>query len=127
MLKFKRAMNNAKGFTLIELLVVIVIIGILASMAIPRIAGVRTRALMAQDQSNLRAIQTALEMYYVVHDEYPTNLAGMKEFLDPVPTPPTKSDGGIDAYDYSVKEGDGGYTVTGQWYNLTASGGIVEK
>jgi len=35
--------NNKKGFSLVELMVVIVIIGILASLAIPRFMGVTTR------------------------------------------------------------------------------------
>lgn len=123
MLNFKRLTKDEKGFTLIELLVVIVIIGILASMAIPRITGVRDRALMAEDQSNLRTIQTALEMYYIVENEYPAAegwAAAIKEFLGTVPKlPKGKTD-----YTYALAEGV--YTVTGEWYKATPEG-IVEN
>ncbi len=52
-----------KGFTLIELLVVISIIGILATLLIANIGGVRERARDAKRKSDLNQIQKALEMY----------------------------------------------------------------
>jgi prepilin-type N-terminal cleavage/methylation domain-containing protein len=51
------------GFTLIELLVVISIIGILATLLIANIGGVRERARDARRKSDLNQIQKALEMY----------------------------------------------------------------
>jgi len=52
-----------KGFTLIELLVVISIIGILATLLMANVAGVRERARDAQRKSDVNQIQKALEMY----------------------------------------------------------------
>jgi len=48
-----------KAFTLVELLVVIVIIGILAGMAIPAVAGAITRAQMIQVLNNAKQFQLA--------------------------------------------------------------------
>ena len=57
-------MSNRKGFTLIELLVVVVIIGLLASIAIPKFAATKDKAKMASVRSDLRNILTAQEAYF---------------------------------------------------------------
>jgi len=54
---------NKKGFTLIELLVVIAIIGLLSTLAVVSLSGARTKARDAKRTSDLRTIQSALELY----------------------------------------------------------------
>lgn len=61
--------NN--GFTLIELLVVISIISLLSSVVLTSLSGARASARNTQRQQDLRSIQTALEMYYNDHGQYP--------------------------------------------------------
>jgi type IV pilus assembly protein PilA len=56
-------MRNRKGFTLIELLIVVVIIGILASIAIPKFANTKDRAYVAAMKSDLRNLATYEEQY----------------------------------------------------------------
>lgn len=51
------------GFTLIELLIVVVIIGILASIAIPKFGSTKERAYLAKMKSDLRNLATAQEGY----------------------------------------------------------------
>ena len=51
------------AFTLIELLVAIAIIGILAALLLPALAGSRTRALEADCMAKLRSIQQGLYQY----------------------------------------------------------------
>lgn len=55
-----RANRGCGGFTLIELLAVIAVVGILAAILIPLLAGVRERALTARGVSNIRQSGNAL-------------------------------------------------------------------
>lgn len=52
------------GFTLIELLIVIVIIGILAAIAMPKLGKTRERGYFKAVMSDLRNLQTQQEIYY---------------------------------------------------------------
>lgn len=58
--------SNRRAFTLIELLIVVVIIGILASIAIPKFANTKEKAYIASMKSDLRNLTSAMEAYY--HD-----------------------------------------------------------
>jgi prepilin-type N-terminal cleavage/methylation domain-containing protein len=53
-----------RGFTLIELLIVVVIIGILASIAIPKFGNTKRRAYIAAMASDLKSLQVAQESYF---------------------------------------------------------------
>jgi type IV pilus assembly protein PilA len=53
-----------KGFTLIELLIVVVIIGILASIAIPKFHNSKEQAYIASMREDVRNLATAEEAYY---------------------------------------------------------------
>ena len=65
---------NRKGFTLVELLVVIVIIGILATLATVALGSARLKARDARRISDVKQIQTALELYYNDAGKYPDAL-----------------------------------------------------
>ena len=69
--------SGTKGFTLIELLIVVVIIGILASIAIPKYAATKGRAYTAMMRSDLRNLATAEEAYYYTNDVYSTDLTAI--------------------------------------------------
>lgn len=62
------------GFTLIELLMVVVIIGLVASIAIPKMANTREKAHLATMKSDLRNLVTAEEAYFADAIAYTTNL-----------------------------------------------------
>ena len=65
------------GFTLIELLIVVVIIGILASIAIPKFANTKEKAYLTQMKADLRNLVTAEEAYFADSIKYTTNLGTM--------------------------------------------------
>ena len=59
-------MNNRgqRGFTLVELLIVVVVIGILASIAIPKYTAVREKAFRAAMMSDLKNLASQQEVYH---------------------------------------------------------------
>jgi type IV pilus assembly protein PilA len=67
-------MRNRKGFTLIELLIVVVIIGILAAIALPKFGATRERAYVSAMSSDLRNLQTSMEMCHVSELGGPTGV-----------------------------------------------------
>ncbi|MDY3245965.1 type II secretion system protein [Campylobacter sp.] len=62
-----------KGFTMIELIFVIVILGILASVAIPRLAATREDAEISATVANLRTLVSDASAYYTAKGTFDTN------------------------------------------------------
>ena len=70
-------MRNARGFTLIELLIVVVIIGVLASIAIPKFANTKDKAYVASMKSDLRNLVNAQEAYFADNVTYATTTTNL--------------------------------------------------
>ena len=66
-------LNERNGFTLIELIVVISVIGILASIAVPRYTNVKDKADLTVVKMDLKSIQTLVEIYALENEnQYPS-------------------------------------------------------
>jgi len=76
--------KTTQGFTLIELLVVISIISLLSALLLSNFVGVRQRGRDGQRKSDLRQIQSALELYRADNGTY---LATMPECGQPITGP----------------------------------------
>jgi len=80
--------KSFRGFTLIEVMVVVVILGILASLIIPKIMSRPEQARLIKAKQDILAIQSALDLYQLDNECYPTTAQGLKALVDKPTTPP---------------------------------------
>lgn len=126
------------GFTLIEVMVVVVILGILASIIVPKIMDKPDEARIVKAKQDIRAVQSALEMYKLDNYVYPTTDQGLqalvekpstdpapphwKQYLDRIPIDPWDRPyqylnpgvhGTVDIWSYGPNGPSGGTNATG--------------
>lgn len=83
--------KTQKGFTLIEMMVVIVIMGVLASLIVPKIMGRPDEARGVAAKQDIASVLQALKLYKLDNQRYPTSEQGLialvkKPSSTPVPT-----------------------------------------
>ena len=84
--------SGTRGFPLIELLVVIAIIGMLSSIILASLNGARKKGRDARRLSDLKQMQTALELHYSDNKAYPATLLPLvPASMAAVPTDPGSS------------------------------------
>ena len=94
---FNQRKNRQAGFTLIEIMVVVVIIGILASVVVPRIMDNPDKARAAKAKNDIRAYESALDLYRLDNYVYPTTDQGLEALVSKptsAPEPPNWKQGG---------------------------------
>ena len=77
-----------QGFTLIEIMVVIVILGILAAVVVPNIMSRPDEARITKTKQDIRALETALDLYKLDNFNYPTTEQGLDALVTIPTTPP---------------------------------------
>ncbi|MDD4272002.1 MAG: prepilin-type N-terminal cleavage/methylation domain-containing protein [Patescibacteria group bacterium] len=128
-------MKKQQGFTLIELLVVIAIIGLLSTLAVVALNNARMKSRDAKRVSDIKQIQTALELYYNDVNAYPdaTMLAPNAAisssgvtYMAAVPSNPSPVTDGTCAADstYTYTAGTNNTTYTLQYCLGGAAGGV---
>ena len=74
---------DARGFTLIELMVVLVILGVLASLIVPRIMSRPEEARRIKARVDIQSLETALKLYNLDNGDYPTTEQGLQALIEP--------------------------------------------
>ena len=86
-----------RGFTLIEIMVVIVILGIIAALVVPRVLERPDEARAVAAKSDIAAIMSALKLYRLDNQRYPSTEQGLAALVtkpDQPPVPPNWKPGG---------------------------------
>jgi len=89
-------LSRQSGFTLIEIMVVVVILGILAAFVVPKVMSRPDQARVVAATSDVKSIETAVNLYRLDHGKYPPSLEALTQpgrnnpggYLDRVPKDP---------------------------------------
>ena len=73
--------QRQSGFTLVEIMVVVVILAVLGALVVPKLVENVDRARVARAQSDIRAVQTALDLYRLDNFKYPTTEQGLQALV----------------------------------------------
>ena len=70
-----------QGFTLVEMLLVLVILGVLAAIVYPKVAGRGEQARVTSTQTQIASFKTALDAYEVDNGNYPKGRNGLQDLV----------------------------------------------
>lgn len=133
---------SEQGFTLLEIMVVVVIIGLLAALVAPRFMGQIDTAAINRARTDIRSIETSLNLYRLDNFRYPTTAEGLealvtnpgeasapnwKQYLPRIPVDPWEQPyhyaspgqrGDFDVFTYGADRQEGGEGINadiGNW------------
>lgn len=138
-IKLDRKSPTSIGLVVVFVFVLIATIGLLSTLAVVALNSAREKSRDSKRVADVKQIQTALELYYADHDEYPEATGGAilgrtsastlcasgfrtacfggeTVYMGDVPSAPTPSDGGClandNSYFYHRRESTTDYTLT---------------
>jgi len=76
-----RGARRSAGFTLIELMLVLMILAVLAALVVPRITGRGKEAKITAAKQGISNIKTALKMFEMNCDRFPTTEEGLQALI----------------------------------------------
>ena len=83
MKRFMKGLHRGeKGFTLIELLIVIAILGIIAAIVVPNVAGFMTSGTLNAANTEVQNVKTAAVGYLAEEGIWPTSSDQLVDFLE---------------------------------------------
>ncbi len=73
--------RKSQGFTLIEVMVVVVILSILAAIIVPKVMDRPDTARLVKAKSDIRALESALNLYKLDNFDYPDTDEGLQALV----------------------------------------------
>jgi general secretion pathway protein G len=73
--------SKARGFTLIEIMVVVVIMGILASLVVPKLISRTGESRVAAARVDISTVMQSLKLYKLDNQRYPTTEQGLQALV----------------------------------------------
>ncbi len=73
----KFRVGYSSGFTLTELLIVVIIVGILATLALPMLVKTLEKAKIGEATSNLNLIKTGQKIYFLEYSQFSPNITDL--------------------------------------------------
>ena len=86
------------GFTLIEIMIVIVIMGIMASLIVPKIMGRPDEARIMASKQDIASILQALKLYKLDNQRLPSTEQGLQALVTKPSSPPMPNNWKADGY-----------------------------
>ena len=77
-----------RGFTLLEVMVVVFILGLLATIIVPRLVGRTDEARRVKALADLKSVAQALDLYRLDAGTYPTSQQGLAALVERPSAPP---------------------------------------
>lgn len=77
--------SNQAGFTLIEIMVVVFILGLLVTLVAPRIIGRTDEARVTKAKADIKAIESAMNMFKLDNGFYPSSAEGIAALVQAPP------------------------------------------